>query len=155
MKEIYTLNSDPLPWPPVPHDCLITDIRIQDRVLEFTFEEDISCHDSIKVLKPGAKSLVMRFNLCGDPYDQENLLIRLESAIKLRWWNPWKPFSPIQRCRILDNKKLPGLTKGGRRLGYIDHFISRSSGTLIVRLSAMEEIQMEMYADVIEYEWIT
>ena len=113
MKEIYTLNSDPLPWPPVPHDCLITDIRIQDRVLEFTFEEDISCHDSIKVLKPGAKSLVMRFNLCGDPYDQENLLIRLESAVKLRWWNPWKPFSPIQRCRILDNKKLPGRASPG------------------------------------------
>ncbi len=155
MKEIYNLNTDPLSWPPVPHDCLITDIKLADRILEFTFEEDISCHDSIKALKPGAKSLVMRFHLCGDPYDEENLLVRLEPAVKIRRWNPWKPFSPNRRYRILDTNKLSGLTKSRIGLGYLDHFISQSSGTLIVSLGFAANIYIEMYADSIEYEWIT
>ena len=144
MKETYSLNSDPLPKPPVPHDCVIQKLEIRDSFLRITFEDGISRHDAIKYLNPEAKSLIMRFHLPDDPDDRDNLLIRLESPVRFR----------RQQCRILDISQLEKLTKDNSRLEYIDHYASCSTNSLIIILGGSSTVHMEMTTDFIEYDWI-
>ena len=144
MKETYFLNSDPLPKPPVPHDCVIQKLEIRDSFLRITFEDGISRHDAIKYLNPEAKSLIMRFHLPDDPDDRDNLLIRLESPVR----------HCRQQSRILDIDQLETLAKDSSRLEYIDHYASCSTNSLIVILGGSSTVHMEMTTDFIEYDWI-
>ena len=48
MKEQYYLNGESLPTIPVPHDCIIKNVRLKNQCIEFVFEDDISNYDSIK-----------------------------------------------------------------------------------------------------------
>lgn len=58
--EKYFLNGDTLPTIPVPHDCVIDKITVEDHYIIFTFEQNISFHDSIKNIKPDANiSIIM------------------------------------------------------------------------------------------------
>ena len=69
MKEMYHLDTKIVPTIPVPHDCVVKEIRLEDNILIFIFEDDISYHDSIQNIRPGAKSLMIRFHLIQDIYD--------------------------------------------------------------------------------------
>ena len=68
MKEIYYLNQDTLPAMPVPHDCIINKIMLEEQSLVFSFINDISRYDSVRNLRPNAKSLTIRYHLIDDVY---------------------------------------------------------------------------------------
>lgn len=55
MKETYYLNGKEAPTIPVPHDCIIKDIKLDEGNPVFSFEDDISYHDSIKNIYPKVK----------------------------------------------------------------------------------------------------
>ena len=66
MKETYYLNGDILPTIPVPHDCVIKKVRLENQHIIFEFEDDISRYDSIKNFKPEVKSLTVKYHLLSD-----------------------------------------------------------------------------------------
>ena len=68
MKETYYLNQDTLPSMPVPHDCIINKIMLEEQSLVFSFTSDISRYDSVRNLRPNAKSLTIRYHLIDDVY---------------------------------------------------------------------------------------
>lgn len=51
---------------PIPHDCVIKDIRQESDWLIIDFEDDISRHDSIRAIRPDARTLTLRFHLIYD-----------------------------------------------------------------------------------------
>ena len=61
MKEKYYLNGGALPTIPAPHDCVINKAEFDGDCLTFCFN-DISKYDSIKFIRPKAKSLKIRFH---------------------------------------------------------------------------------------------
>ena len=130
MTERYYLNRETLPTIPVPHDCIIDKITLENDLLVFTFEQDISYHASIQHFKPDAKSLVIKYHLIDDfriyEYFAEN-----------KCWN------------YSDSKKLTVLT--ANRTEYINHFVSYKS--MIIDLCAERSVRLEIEADYIEYEW--
>ncbi len=40
MIETYYLNKEQLPTIPTPHDCVLTDIKIENQSIVFKFEEE-------------------------------------------------------------------------------------------------------------------
>lgn len=130
MTEKYFLDRETLPTIPVPHDCVIDKITLENGFLVFTFEQDISYHASIQYFKPEAKSLVIKYHLIDDfsiyEYFAEN-----------KCWN------------YTDSKKLSGFT--ANRTEYINHFVSYES--MIIDLCAGRSVRLEIEADYIEYEW--
>ncbi len=130
MTEIYYLDRDTLPTIPVPHDCVIEKITVENDFIIFTFEQDISHHDSIQYIKPDAKSLVIKYHLVDDfriyEYFAEN-----------KCWN------------YRDSKKLSVLA--ANRTEYINHFVSYES--MIIDLCAERSVRLEIEADYIEYIW--
>ena len=59
----YSLIEQHLPGIPVPHDCVITEISLQDAWLLLSFEDHVSLHDSIQSIYPDAETLVMKIHL--------------------------------------------------------------------------------------------
>ncbi|MBR5209142.1 MAG: hypothetical protein IKV67_04735, partial [Paludibacteraceae bacterium] len=70
-KETYHLNINVMPTIPVPHDCIVKEIQLDDNTLIFVFENDITYHDCIKSICPETdfKSLIIKFHLIDDIYD--------------------------------------------------------------------------------------
>ena len=144
MKEVFYLNKETLPIIPVPHDCEIKDIALNDGFLEFFFVDDISWHDSIKAIKPEAKSLIIRYHLIRSPDDID--IIMLE-PMKIRWWIR----DPYARFRYLNYERLSELKAHGE-LSYNYHYVQ--SHSLFIKLCSHMEAQIELFADYVEYEWI-
>ena len=115
MTETYRLDEKQLPDIPVPHDCGIKSIRLEDRTLEFVFEDDMSRHDAVRNRKPDAKSLVMRFHLACEPEECEVL--------------QWVPDGD-GHYRVTGLGELAGLTGSG--LEYLYHDVGYRS--VILRL---------------------
>lgn len=147
MKEVYYLNKETLPMIPVPHDCFIRDVALKDGFLEFIFEDDISYHDSIKFIKPEAKSLIIRYHLI---YDLDDIDITMLESITYHWWAR-DPYAHKCHYRVFDYKKLPELTKDGS-LSYNTHYVSYNA--MFIRLCSRYSIHIELFADYVEYEWI-
>ncbi|MBQ7637813.1 MAG: hypothetical protein IJS90_02815 [Clostridia bacterium] len=133
MKEIYNLDTAV----PVPHDCVIKKINVSQGFIEFIFEDDISYHDSIKAIRPDAKSLVVRYHL-----------IEADGFEVYKW----------KRNRLLKNKgcfkrisgeELIKLTQGG--LEYLYHNVGFNS--VITKLFSNGYIIVDAEADYIEFEW--
>lgn len=135
MIEIYRLDEDGLPNMPVPHDCVIRRICVEDRYVVFCFEEDISRHDAIRHVMPEAKSLVMRFHL-----------VDRDSFSLYAWRRPVRFLFPQGYYKVLPNAKLAGITKG--RLDYLYHNVGYRS--VIVSL---DRHLLELEADFVEYAW--
>lgn len=142
MTETYRLDEKQLPTIPVPHDCKVKSIRLQDRILEFVFEDDISRYDAIQYWKPDAKSLVMRFHLDCEPEDCEIL-----QGIRRR-----KPFGRKGHYKVIGFAELSGLTENG--LEYLYHYVTYCS--VIVNLFTWKtgNIFLNMDAKTVELEWI-
>ena len=139
MQKIYYLNTDTLPTIPVPHDCDIEDITIEDQYIIFKFESDISYHDSIKHINPNAKSLVIKFHLCDEYF---NLY---------KWYKPLKRIAENGFFKCIDNSNLPKLTSNKSFLQYICHYVAYQS--IIVELADPSPIRLEMSADYVEFYW--
>lgn len=132
MTETYYLDRDTLPTIPVPHDCVIDKITLENGFLVFTFEQDISYHASIQHFKPDAKSLVIKYHLV------DNDLRLYEYFAENKCWN------------YTDSKKLSVFT--ANRTEYINHFVSYES--MIIDLCAERSVRLEIEADYTEYEWM-
>ena len=131
MSEIYYLKNDTLPTIPVPHDCVIEKITVENDFIIFAFEQDISHHDSIQYIKPDAKSLVIKYHLVDNDFSLYEYFAE-------------------NKCWIYsDSKKLSVLTSN--RTEYINHFVSYES--MIIDLCAERSVRLEIEADYIEYEW--
>ena len=142
MKEIYYLNEATLPTIPDPHDCVIKSIFLKDHCIEFVFEDDISYHDSIKYVKPQAKSLIIRYHFADD----------MDDFSIYKWVKPKKPFSNKEHFQRLDNSKLTQLAKGSFKLEYLYHNVGYRS--IITKLFSNGPVILDAYIDYVEFEWI-
>ena len=97
------------------YDCVVDDITIENQYIIFTFEQDISYHDSIKYIKPDAKSLVIKFHLADECFSL------------FKWHKPIKYFADNGYYKGIDSSELIKLTKLGNRLDYCYHYVAYQS----------------------------
>ena len=133
----YYLNKDTVPTIPLPHDCEIKKVTIQEDYIIFEFEDDISYHDSIRDINPDAKSLVIKIHLVDD-FD----------TYKMKYYR--KPWCRGDYSRI-DNAKLEKIAKK-EKLAYLYHYVGYQS--MIIKLFSQTCITLDITTDYIEYEWI-
>lgn len=139
MQEIYHLNGDTLPTIPVPHDCVIDNITFENQYIIFTFEHDISYHDSIKYIKPDAKSLVIKFHLADECFGL------------YKWHKPIKVFASKGFYKCVDSSELFNLTSKKYKLEYLYHYVAYQS--LIIEMYASTTIRLELTVDYVEFYW--
>lgn len=134
MTEKYFLNGDALPTVPTPHDCVIKKIEYDNDYLIFIFDDDISSYDSVKFIRPDAKSLIIRIHL-------------IDSFDTYRW--KLSGFLRGEGYYLIDNKKLISLTK--KPTEYISHNIGYQS--IMIKIFESEHYLLDIWADFIEFEW--
>ena len=140
MKETYYLNTDTLPTIPVPHDCVIDNIIIEDQYIIFSFEKDISYHDSIKTIKLKGKSLIIKFHLTDD-------------CLSLyKWHKPIKVLVNEGFYKCVDSSELFDLTSKKYKLEYLNHYVAYKS--IIIEMCASTTIRLEMAVDYVEFYWV-
>ncbi|MGN0600159.1 MAG: hypothetical protein ACI4JK_09720 [Oscillospiraceae bacterium] len=144
MKETYYLNTNELPTIPVPHDCVIKEIKLEEDCLTFVFEDDISYHDSIKNISPTAKSLIINFHFMNDIYDI-SLFMRDKPNRISRKAGVFKEIElPEERDVLLNLPK--------SILEYLYHNVGYCS--IIIKLWSSDSIVLDMAVDYVEFEWI-
>lgn len=137
--EKYFLNGDTLPTIPVPHDCVIDNITIENQYIIFNFEQNISYHDSIKYIKPDAKSLVIKFHLTDECF---NLY---------KWHESINFFADEGFYKCIDSSELFKLASPKYRLEYLYHYVAYQS--LIIEMCASTTIRLELTVDYVEFYW--
>ena len=137
MEEIYYLNKEMLPTIPVPHDCVIKEIKIEDQFIVFIFEDDISYHDSIT--KKDARSLIIKYHLVDE-----------DSFSLYKWKKSFKLFSRKASYECINNSKLIKISDGN--LEYLYHNVGYCS--IIIKLYSGGLIILDADVDYLEYEWI-
>ena len=95
------------------YDCVVDDITIENQYIIFTFEQDISYHDSIKYIKPDAKSLVIKFHLADECFSL------------FKWHKPIKYFADNGYYKGIDSSELI-------KLKLFNDIISQFSGFLLL-----------------------
>ncbi len=146
MKEIYYLDGKTLPTIPVPHDCVIKNISLKDRYIEFVFEDDISYHDSVRAIKPEAKSLIVRYRLLRDADD----LSVYKRVTPPRLFS--KMFSK-DRYKRIDHRSFSEWTSGKYKPEYLYHNVGYCS--VITKLFSVNgDVILDANVDRIEFEWI-
>lgn len=136
MTTKYYLNQDVLPTIPTPHDCIITSIEYDSKFLTLKFEEDISYHDSIKIINSNAKSLAMKIHLLASEFDVYK-------------WKRHLSLGKGQGFALMDCNKVFSKIKG---TAYLSHYITYNS--IIIELFQSESIVLKVESDFIEFEWI-
>ncbi len=133
MKETYRLDGAELPTLITPHDCVIKEIKRENDFLIFVFEDDISYHDSISVLKPAAKSLIIKYHLT-DTYE-----------IYYQRYN--KLFKRLEYIELKNEKVL-----FAKDCEYLYEYAMYNQ--LIIKLWKGMEYMLCLTADYAEYDWI-
>ena len=147
MTELYRLDTtDKLPFLPIPHDCVIKTILIDNdnKCISFVFEDDISDYDSIKYDRPNAKSLVIKYHFISDVEDYELYQFGKTSFLHRRWGYNWLTESEGKHDVLLK------LTK--HKLEYLHHYVAY--GEMLIHLWAETSIVLQLNVDTVEYEWI-
>ena len=139
MSETYYLNGHILPTIPVPHDCVIKKVRLENQHIIFEFENDISYNDSIKNFKPEAKSLIVKYHLLND-----------EDFSIYKWKKPSGFFNKNGRYDCIDNNTITKLSDS--RLEYLYHYVGYCS--IIIKLFSEGFIIIDADVDYVELEWI-
>lgn len=144
-KETYHLNTNVMPTIPVPHDCIVKEIQLDDNTLIFVFENDITYHDCIKSICPETdfKSLIIKFHLIDDIYD-----ISMFVKSKTNRYHTTSLYKEI----FLSEDKYALLNLPKNRLEYLSHNVGYCS--IIVKLWSNRSIVLDMTVDQVEYEWI-
>lgn len=138
MKEIYHLNGDVLPAMPVPHDCRIRSISLEDEWLIFAFEDDINHHDTANPVKGNAGSLVIRYHLVDNGFSL------------YRYQKPFVRFLGEGAFIGLKQDKLFSLP--AENLEYLCHYVGYNS--IVIKMFSQSEVVLEATLDVVEYEWL-
>ena len=139
MTETYYLNEKILPTIPVPHDCVIKKVRLENQQIIFEFENDISYYDSIKNFKPEVKSLIAKYHLLNDG----------DFSI-YKWKKPSGFSNKNGRYDCVDNHTITKLPDS--RLEYLYHYVGYRS--IIIKLFSNGFIIIDADVDYIEFEWI-
>lgn len=139
MLETYRLDGEKIPTIPIPHDCIIENITMENGNLIFNFESDISYHDSIKHIKPDAKSLVIKFHLADECF---NLY---------KWHKPIKFIADEGFYKCINSSVLFGLDSMKFRLEYLYHYVGYQS--LIIEMYSSTTIRLELTTDFVEFYW--
>jgi len=139
MIEKYSLIEETLPTLPTPHDCVISQIELDDQFIVFYFENNIASHDSIEAIHPNAKSLIIRYHLT--KY-KEYAFYRWHRGIRLLF-----PSGYYKEMKKTDVQKLPL-----SRLEYLYQHVDYSS--VIITLFSGGYIILHAEIDDAEYEWI-
>ena len=137
MTETYYLNGNLLPTIPVPHDCVIKKVRVENQHIIFEFEDDISYFDSIKNFKPEVRSLIIKYHLLNDG----------DFSI-YKWKKPSGLFNKNGRYDCVNNNTI----LSDSRLEYLYHYVGYRS--IIIKLFSNGFIIIDADVDHIEYEWI-
>ena len=146
MEKRFCLSKDLFPQIPVPHDCVIKEIRIEDQCLVFDFGDDISSYDSIAYWFPQAKTLTIRYH-----FSEE-----IDFAI-YKWVKPNLFFkNGCYKC-LTDENHTTLLNLAKSELEYIDHHVGYGYGgySLYIDLYSASKghVILACDVDVIEYEW--
>ena len=146
MIEKYILNGESLPTIPIPHDCVIQHIHLNNQCIEFVFEDGISNNDSIQFYKPGVKSLIIRYHLA---FDSDDFSI-------YKWVKPMKLlsklFSTEGHYKRIKNSLLTELPEGKFKLEYLSHCVGFCS--IIIKLFSNGYVILDADIDYVEFEWI-
>ncbi len=105
------------------------------------YEEDISYHDSIKIIRPDAKSLIVKYHLIDE-----------ESFSVYKWHKPVKIFASNGYYKSIDNCKLASLATNKIKLEYLYHNVGYCS--IITKLYSGGYIILDAEVDYVEFEWI-
>ena len=135
MATKYYLNQDILPTIPTPHDCMIASIEWDSEFLTLKFEEDISYHDSIKIINPNAKKLTIKIHLLDREFDVYK-------------WKRHLSLGKEQGFALMNCNKVFSRIKG---MAYLSHYIAYNS--IIIELFQLEYIVLKVESDFIEFEW--
>ncbi len=135
MKEIYRLDGANLPTLPTPHDAIIKHIKREDDFLIFTFEDDISWHDSVKYQSPSAKSLIIKYHLIDD------------YTIYYYKWNKLR-----KRSEYLELKNEKILFEADR--GYCFQYVMYRQMIIQTSQKWRKSYILHLFTDYVEYEWI-
>ncbi|MBP1550124.1 MAG: hypothetical protein J6A05_08975 [Oscillospiraceae bacterium] len=141
MIETYYLDKEQLPTIPTPHDSVVTDIHIENQCIVFRFEENVSEYDAINVIRPDAKSLIIRYHLI----DEDSFSI-------YRWHKPIKLLVPSGYYKSIDNSALSFLAADKYKLEYLYHNLGYRS--IITKLFSRGYIIIDAEVDYVEFEWI-
>lgn len=150
MKEIYYLNQESLPTIPVPHDCTIKTIRIENQDIAFVFDDDISNYDTIARIQPQAKSLVIRYHFTDSVRDYS-----IYNWVKPNSLNKNGCYQCLANCLTNGNHETL-LTLTDSTLEFLDHYVSEYGRSILIKMfsSSKREILLEADVDRIEFEWI-
>ena len=140
MTETYYLNGNILPTIPVPHDCVIKKVRLENQQIIFEFGTDISYYDSIKNFKPEVKSLVIKYHLLNDG----------DFSI-YKWKKPFGFANKNGRYDCMDNHTITELPDS--RLEYLYHYVGYRS--IIIKLFSNGIIIIDADVDYIEFDWLS
>lgn len=134
---MYSLVDRQLPTIPAPHDCCITEIVLRDDWLIFTFDDDISRHESIKHIHPNAKALRVKYHLWED------------MNIELYAYEQRKYENVFVRRKL---KKLFALPKCVHKPEYILHYVT--CGGIQIEISTDQSYVLNLHADQVIFEWM-
>ena len=146
MTERYYLDTDSLPTIPVPHDCVIKTIYVENHCIVFDFEDDVSCYDSIAYLRPQAKSLTVRYHF---PEHSQDYSV-------YRWVKPTRLFrNGCYECLtdVTDENHTTLLNLAKPKLEYIGHYVGYNSIIIDLYSASQGRVVLECEADIVEYEW--
>ena len=147
MTERYCLNTDSLPTIPVPHDCVIKTIHVENQCIVFGFEDDISSYDSIANLRPQAKSLTIRYHFSE----------HIQDYSVYRWVQPTRWYrNGCYECltdALTNGSHAALLELAKSKLEYIGHYVGYNSLIITLYSALQGRIVLECEVDTVEYEW--
>lgn len=135
--ETYSLIEKTLPTIPVPHDCVIREISLEDGWLVLSFEEGLARRDAVRCIHPEADTLRMRIHLTEEPALYAYERRRYECVYVQR-----KP------------RKLLELARREAPLEYLGHFVAYGA----MRIELFQEtgdLAVELCADQVVLEWLS
>lgn len=137
MAERYLLSGRTLPVMPVPHDCVIENIEVTEEYIVFRFENGIHDRPAVKIVHPGARSLVIKYRLadpCFYVYRQEEPTVR----------------GRMPGYKFVEQEELPGTAKGW---SYLCHYVGYNA--IIIKLwRGRSNLFIDARVDEAEYDWI-
>ena len=148
MTETYLLDGTNTAGIPVPHDCVIGDIREEDDCLVIDFEDDLSGCDSIRAIHPDAQALTVRFHLEYGGLDGVKAYGGLLGIYRHR--RSKKHGEGYMRIKSLKKlRKLIGRCRSPAT--YLYHFVAYRQ--VILELHVDDSTLLMMWADSVTFEW--
>lgn len=145
MKKSFCLSKDLFPIIPVPHDCVIKSIRIDNQCLVFEFEDELSSNDSIAYWFPKAKTLTIRYHF------SEDIEYSIFKKVKPNLFFKNGGYKCLTDSLSDENySTLLNLTNS--KLEYIDHHVGYGYGGYSIYID-LGHVVLACDVDVIEYEW--